>query len=402
MVKSMSCIAAEPRPRPKRPDIMSAFRVLFCLLLSLCVARCSHAAAAQFKLAVAPYTFAFPRDHNSHPAYATEWWYYTGHLTARDGRKFGYQLTWFRTALAPEINRKSKWAARDLMFAHFALTDENGQKFYFTDRIGRANLGLNGADSSSKTPRIWCGDWVLKFGGATGETQKLRARGKSDASATTGQSFALDLRQVALKPPTINGENGVSQKSAGRGRASHYYSYTRLQTSGTLVLGNQRLSVSGQSWFDHEYGSNQMDASQVGWDWFSLQLSDGRELMVYRLRLKNGKTEPYSSGTLVEKSGKARHLKLAEFQLTPLSRWKSPATGASYPAKWRVVLPREKIDLVVAPVVANQELRPSRTGANLAYWEGSVSARGTSKGRALNGVGYLEMTGYASAFGQSF
>lgn len=381
---------------------MRAFRVFLCLLLlSFCAARCSHA-AAQFKLAVPPYAFQFPRDHNSHPAYATEWWYYTGHLQTKDGRKFGYQLTWFRTALAPAINRQSAWAARDLMFAHFALTDENGQQFYFTDRIGRANLGLNGADSNSKTPRIWCGDWVLKFGGKTGETQTIRARGTSDARTTSAQSFALDLEQIALKSPVIQGEKGVSQKSAGRGRASHYYSYTRLKTSGTIVVGNERLSVTGQSWFDHEYGSNQMDASQVGWDWFSLQFTDGRELMVYRLRLKNGKTEPYSSGTLIEKSGKARHLKLAEFQLTPLSSWKSPATGATYPAKWRIALPREKINLVVTPAIANQELRPSRTGANLAYWEGSVIARGTQNGRTLNGVGYLEMTGYASAFGQSF
>ena len=388
--------------RPKRPVIMRAFRVFLCLLLMpLCAPTSSHA-AAQFKLAVPPYAFAFPRDHNSHPAYATEWWYYTGHLQTKNGRKFGYQLTWFRTALAPEIHRQSKWAARDLMFAHFALTDENGRKFYFTDRIGRANLGLNGADTNSKTPRIWCGDWVLKFGGKSGENQTTRARGVSDATATNGQSFALDLKQVALKPPIIQGEDGVSQKSAGRGRASHYYSYTRLVTSGTLVVGNERLSVTGQSWFDHEYGSNQMDKSQVGWDWFSLQFTDGRELMVYRLRLKNGKTEPYSSGTLIEKNGVARHLKLSEFQLTPLSRWNSPATGATYPAKWRIALPREKINLIVTPVVANQELRPSRTGANLAYWEGSVTARGTKNGRALSGVGYLEMTGYASAFGQSF
>ena len=382
---------------PKRPEFMRAFRGFLCVFLLA-----SYSQAAPFKLAVAPYSFEFPRDHNSHPAYATEWWYYTGHLQSQNGRKFGYQLTWFRTALAPKINRQSKWAARDLMFAHFALTDERGQTFYFTDRIGRANLGLNGADSNSKNPRVWCGDWVLKFGGQNGQNQTIRARGKSDATATKNQNFALDLRQIALKAPTIHGENGVSQKSAGRGRASHYYSFTRLQTAGTLVIGNERLSVSGQSWFDHEFGSNQMDNSQVGWDWFSLQLSDGRELMVYRLRLKNGATEPYSSGTLIEKSGKSRHLKLADFRLTPLSQWKSSATKASYPARWRIEVPREKINLIVTPTVANQELRPARTGANLSYWEGSVGARGTRNGRALSGVGYLEMTGYASAFGQSF
>ncbi len=378
-------------------NTMFVFRVFFCLLLLSCAAH-----AAEFKLAVPPYAYQFPRDHNSHPAYATEWWYYTGHLQSKDGRKFGYQLTWFRTALAPTIDRKSAWAARDLMFAHFALTDENGNKFYFSDRIGRGNLGLNGATSDAQFPRVWCGDWVLKFGGKAGETQQIRARAKSDAKATSGQDFALDLKQIAVKSPTIHGENGVSQKSAGRGRASHYYSFTRLKTSGTLVIGNERLSVTGQSWFDHEYGSNQMDKSQVGWDWFSLQLNDGRELMVYRLRLKNGKTEPLSSGTLIEKNGKSRHLKLAEFKLTPLSYWKSSATGATYPAKWRIQLPREKMTLTVTPTVANQELRPARTGANLSYWEGSVRASGTQNGRAIGGGGYLEMTGYASAFGQSF
>ena len=361
----------------------------------------SAAQASTFKLALPGYQYQFPRDHNGHPAYATEWWYYTGHLKSQDGRRFGYQLTWFRTALAPSIQRKSAWAARDLMFAHFALTDERGQTFYFADRIGRANLGLNGADTDSKTPRIWCGDWVLKFLG-NGNSQTLRARAQSDASATQGQAFALDLTQKASKPLTIHGTDGVSQKSAGKGRASHYYSFTRLQTRGTLVLGQERLSVSGQSWFDHEYGSNQMDASQVGWDWFSIQLQDGRELMVYRLRLKNGKTEPLSSGTLIEKNGRVRHLSRAEFALTPLSNWKSPATGATYPARWRITLPREKIVLETTPTVANQELRPSRTGANLAYWEGSIAVRGAQNGRALSGVGYLEMTGYASPFGQSF
>ena len=403
MVKSLNFIVPETLPHPKRPAIpMRMFRVFLCLsLFSMWPAHTSHA-AAQFKLAVPPYTFAFPRDHNSHPAFSTEWWYYTGHLQTKDGRKFGYQLTWFRTALAPSIDRKSAWAARDLMFAHFALTDENGQKFYFTDRIGRANLGLNGADSNSKTPRIWCGNWVLKFNGTTGQNQTIRARGVSDSKATNGQSFALNLNQVALKKPVVQGENGVSQKSAGRGRASHYYSYSRLKTSGTLVVGNERLSVTGQSWFDHEYGSNQIDKSQIGWDWFSLQLGDGRELMVFQLRLKNGRIEPLSSGTLVDKTGVTRHLKLADFKLTPLSSWKSPATGATYPAKWRIVLPREKLNLVVTPALANQELRPSRTGANLAYWEGSMRVAGTSNGKPIGGAGYLEMTGYASAFGQSF
>ena len=360
------------------------------------------ASAAEFRLALPGYKFQFPRDHGSHPAFATEWWYYTGHLKAENGQRFGYQLTWFRTALAPKVARKSSWAARDVFFAHFALTDERGKRFFFSDRIARGNLGLAGATAGAKLPRIFVGPWNLQFGGKNGEKQSLRASAKSDATGTKNQNFALELSQIALKPPAIQGQNGVSQKSAGRGRASHYYSFTRLQTSGVLTLGTQKLRVSGQSWFDHEFGSNQLDQSQVGWDWFSIQLRDGRDLMLYRLRLRNGGIEPFSSGTLVEKNGTTRHLKLANFRMTPLSTWKSGETGANYPTRWKIELPRLKINLEVNAAFENQELRPRRSGVNLSYWEGSIAASGTQNGREISGVGYLEMTGYASAFRSTF
>lgn len=356
-----------------------------------------NASAAPFRPALPGYKFVFPRDHGAHLEYATEWWYYTGHLKSADGRNFGYQMTWFRTALAPVIQRKSAWATRDIIFCHFALTDENGRKFFFSDRIGRAGLGVSGASAGKKPPRIWSGDWNLQFGGKTGDSQRFSASAISDATETKGRNFALQLSQSALKPLVVNGENGVSQKSAGRGQASHYYSFTRLQTRGILTLGSEKLAVTGQSWFDHEFGSSQLSKNQVGWDWFSLQLDDGRELMLYRLRLKNGGVEPFSSGTLVEKNGKSRHLKLADFRLTPLSKWKSSATGASYPAKWRVEVPREKIALQIEPTLENQELKPRRSSTHLSYWEGSVRASGTQTGR-----GYLEMTGYASAFQNTF
>lgn len=376
--------------------------------LFLCLACCGLAlqpavfAAKTFRLALPGYSYRFPQDHGSHPDFATEWWYYTGHLTARDGRRFGYQLTWFRTALAPEVKRASKWAVRDIYFAHFALTDEAGNRFLFTDRIERGSLGLSGADSNSTAPRVWIGPWKLQFSGARGDLQTASASGASDADGTAGTPFGLELNLRALKAPVIHGERGVSQKSAGRGHASHYYSYTRLQATGTLRLGDERLAISGESWFDHEFGSNQMDARQVGWDWFSLQLDDGRELMLYRLRLKDGGTEPLSSGTLVEKDGGARHLKLAQFRLEPLTFWKSPR-GTSYPATWRLTLPGEKLTLETVPVVANQELRPKRSGAGgLTYWEGSIRVRGTGPGGAVTGRGYLEMTGYERAFDGTF
>jgi predicted secreted hydrolase len=358
--------------------------------------------AKRFRLALPGYSFKFPRDHGSHPEFATEWWYYTGHLKARDGRRFGYQLTWFRTALAPAVKRQSAWATRDIFFAHFALTDESGQKFYFSDRIGRGNLGLSGATSGTTPPHIFIGDWDLRFAGKAGETQRFRAAATSDATGTKDRPFVLDLSQLSLKPPAIQGENGVSQKSSGRGRASHYYSLTHLKTTGTLTLGGEKLSVTGESWFDHEFGSNQLDKDQVGWDWFSLQLSDGRELMLYRLRLRNGGTEPFSSGTLVERDGSTRHLKLADFRLTPLSNWKSNETSGTYPVRWKIELPRLKLQMEVAATLNEQELRPRRSGVGLSYWEGSVKATGTQNGRPIEARGYLEMTGYSSAFKNTF
>ena len=356
-------------------------------------------AGAKFRQAVPPYRYEFPRDHNAHPQFATEWWYYTGHLTSENGRKFGYQLTWFRTAIAPAIRRKSKWATRDILFAHFAITDETGQKFYFTDTIGRSNLGICGADTNSKTPRIWCNDWVLQFSGPRGQTQTLRARGNSDARGTKGAEMALSLRVSTTENEVLNGVNGVSQKSAGVGRASHYYSYTDLAASGTLQIGRETFRVRGTSWLDREWGSSQMAPSQVGWDWFSLRLSDGRQLMLYQLRLKNGGVEPYSSGTLTEKNGRFRHLKRRDFELIAgKERYKSPESGGNYPISWKIRVPSARISLDVRAVLPEQELIPRRSGRNLSYWEGAISGAG----KGLRAQGYLEMTGYGSSLAGVF
>ena len=380
--------------------------LLFIACPALCGAR-SAAAATSYRLALPGYRYQFPRDHASHPAFNNEWWYYTGHLQSTNKnsrrRRFGYQLTFFRIALKPNLTgRKSKWAVRDVIFVHFTVTDENNQKFYVMDRISRTALGLAGADSinsikkNPKLPRIWLGDWTLRFSGKTGEQQIMRAAGHSN-----GIRLAIDLQQRALKLPTIHGQNGVSQKAAGQGRASHYYSFTSLATHGTVQVGDERYTVTGQSWFDHEFGSNQLTKNQVGWDWFSLQLADGREIMLYNMRLRNGGIDPYSSGTLVERNGQARHLKLQNFRVQPLATWRSAQSGATYPARWRVTLPREGIHLEITPTVANQELNTKRSvGVN--YWEGSVRIAGTQRGRALSGSGYVELTGYAGAFDRTF
>ena len=362
-----------------------------------------HPAAARFEMALPGYRFQFPRDHGSHPAYQTEWWYYTGHLRAQDGHRFGYQLTFFRTALTPQaLSRRSKWATRDLIFAHFALCDADNHRFYFDDRLERAAAGLAGADAASShhVPHIWLHDWDLKFGGARGQSQKLRADGTQKTKSETAK-FALDLTQVARKNPVAHGRNGASQKSSGADHASHYYSFTRLQTRGALRLNGQKYFVSGESWFDHEFGSSQLAPNQIGWDWFSLQLDDGRELMLYQLRLKNGAIDPFSSGTLIEADGGSRHLARDEFSILPRDKWRSPHSRGVYPARWSVRLPRENLALDIAPAVSDQELN-TRRSTGISYWEGLVDCRGTQGRRTLRGRGYVELTGYAKPFQSTF
>jgi predicted secreted hydrolase len=352
-----------------------------------------------FRPALPGYTFSFPRDHGSHPEFQTEWWYFTGHLKSREGRRFGYQATWFRTAIVPDTGeRESKWAVRDIIFAHLALTDEKTGEFFYDDRISRTALDMAGATvGDNKTlPRVWLDDWTLRFGGDKGERQSLRAVGTHD---TTRFALALDLNST--KPPVIQGINGVSQKSAGAGRASHYYSFTRLDTSGTVRINGEEYSVTGESWFDHEFGSDQLTPEQVGWDWFSLQLEDGRELMFYQLRRQDGSIDPYSSGTLVERDGRSRHLTSTDFRIEPLATWRSPHSGGEYPSRWKVTLPGERIALQIEPTVADQELDTTRS-TNVNYWEGSVRVSGAQNGQPLQGQGYVELTGYAGTLQGKF
>ena len=356
--------------------------------------------SSEFRAALPGYNYSFPRDHASHPEFRTEWWYYTGHLKSAQAEStpvqtFGYQLTFFRTALnAGKQKRKSKWATSNVVFAHLALTDETGKRFYFSDKISRDALGLSHAQTAveSQNPRVWIDDWQMQFQEKTGDAQTFRAFGTAQDGSTP---FGFSLSQRTLKPLILHGQNGVSQKSPGRGRASHYYSFTRLQTSGKVRIGSREYSVTGQSWFDHEFGSNVLSDGQTGWDWFSIQLDDGRELMIFQLRA----TKPgaaFASGTLIEKNGGTRYLKSGDFQIEVLSRWRSPYSKADYPAKWKVKVPSANIAIEISPVIADQELRPSR-GANVTYWEGSVRASGTQTGR-----GYVELTGYDQEFNGTF
>lgn len=335
-----------------------------------------------YKLAVPPYTFQFPGDHASHPDYRTEWWYYTGHLSS-EGRTFGYQLTFFQVGVNPARRMGgSQWALHTLFFAHFTITDERGDTFYYTENIGRP--ALNMAGSLEDRYRVWIGKWAAELL-EDGNTHRLQARSGQNA-------IALDLSPV--KPPVIHGFDGVSRKADGEGRASHYYSLTRMETTGTLTLDGQEYKVNGLSWMDHEFGTNQLTPQQAGWDWFSLQLDNDRELMLYVMRLKDGALEPASSGTVVYADGTWKHLELAAYSIEKTGIWESSKTGGVYPSGWIIRVPGEDMELRITPAVKDQELAIGSI-IGVTYWEGSVRVEGRDRGSPVTGVGYVELTGYA-------
>ncbi len=341
------------------------------------------APGAEYRRALPGYRYAFPRDHGAHPDFRTEWWYYTGHLAAEDGRRFGYQLTFFRSAVEQQGANPSKWAARNLYLAHFAVSDVKGKKLHLGERLSREGLGEAGAETTGLNVRI--GDWEAV---ADGTAHRLRAR---------EGAFAIDLRLEPAKPPVINGENGISQKAEGVGYASHYYSITRLKTAGTLTADGRALQVAGQSWMDHEFGSSQLREYQVGWDWFSLQIENRTELMLYQMRHRDGKIDPYSSGTLIHPDGRGEHLRREDFAVEVLETWKSPRSGGVYPMRWWVRVPRAGIEVTVTAAFPDQELVTAKS-TRVTYWEGASRVEGTMAGKPVWGNAYVEMTGYAHPF----
>jgi predicted secreted hydrolase len=346
-----------------------------------------------FEIARAPYTFVWPRDQAAHDGYQTEWWYYTGHVRAADGRRFGYELTFFRVGLRPgdpkPLATQSRWRGNELYPAHFALTDERGQTFFHVERFAREALGMGSASSTTLDVRAL--DWSLRGAPAGRPDRERMVLHASDA--TPAGVNAIDFVQLPEKGPAIHGRGGVSLKSACASCASHYYSYTRLHTTGTLVFHGRRLTVEGLSWMDHEYGSSELEPNQAGWDWFAIQLDDRRELMLYSLRQKDGSITPQSSGSLIEPDGSVRYLPRSAFSTVATGRWTSPHTGGTYPSGWRVVVPGDGLDLTLAPTVLDQELAGTANGVS--YWEGAVDVR-DSRGTTL-GVGYVELTGYAGS-----
>ncbi len=335
-----------------------------------------------FARATTPRNFVFPADHGSHPAYRTEWWYFTGNVATNSGRHFGFELTFFRYALAPPIDRRegaSAWRTEQVWMAHFALTDTANGRFVARERLTREALELAGAESVPL--RVWVKDWS-----AIGVDDSANPALRLDAQ---DEGTALTLTLTPTVPPVPQGDNGLDVKGAGAGNASYYYSVPRLAAQGTVTIGGESFPVEGLAWLDREWSTSSLDPGTVGWDWFALHLSDGSSLMFYRLRSVDGEATGFSGGTLVGADGARTRLAANDVTLAPLDHWTSRATGARYPVAWRLVAAEAGLSLDIEPYLENQELDLS-----VRYWEGAVRARGHGPGGPITAQGYLELAGY--------
>lgn len=335
--------------------------------------------AGGYARAEAPRALVFPADHGPHPAFRTEWWYFTGNLETAGARHFGFELTFFRIALAPEAPAsESAWATNQVWMAHLALTDTAAVRFHAAEAFSRGALGLAGARA---TPfEVHVEDWSAAGGLGGPEPLSLSA-----ASAEA----AIELELVPRKPPVPHGERGLDRKGPEPGNASYYYSLTRIDAAGRVRSGAEWHDVEGLAWMDREWSTSALSDGVVGWDWFALQLDDGRELMYYRLRRADDSTAEHSGGTLVGADGAVRRLGPDDVALRATRRWTSGATGTTYPVAWSLSVPSADLELDVAPVLDDQELDLS-----VRYWEGAVRADGSAGGRPVAGRGYLELAGY--------
>ncbi len=331
--------------------------------------------------------WSFPRDFGPHPDYQTEWWYYTGNLQSETGGRFGYQLTFFRRALLPEAERQertSNWATDQVYMAHFALTDISAEEHYAFERFTRGTAGLAGAQADPY--QVWLENWEVEQM-ANGEYQ-MRAE---------QNGVGIQLRLKDLKGPIFHGDQGYSQKGPDQGNASYYFSQTRLESEGLIEVDGEAYPVAGLSWMDHEFSTSALSDGQVGWDWFSIQLDNDSELMVFQIRRADGSIDPFSSGTWISPGGKTMHLEQEQFEIQVLDSWLSTTSGGEYPAAWKLVIPSLQLNLDIEPYLLDQEMDVS-----YAYWEGAVHVSGTAQGQMVSGDGYVEMTGYAASMEGEF
>ena len=374
-----------------------------------------------------PRPFTFPLDHGPHPEYKTEWWYLTGHLRTSSGRRFGYQFTLFRTAIrppapagsssdgapqrmaepaetvptrqrstpatatpsttAPSTTTPSGWRTDQIYMGHFAIVDEQTQVFRHEERFGRGAAGVAGAQAEPF--RVWLDDWSLSAIPADQSLAPAHASpfGPAMALRAIGDPAALTLTLTPTREMLLQGDQGYSRKGYESGQASYYYSYTRLASEGTLVVGADTFTVEGFSWLDREWSSSLLSDGQTGWDWFSMRLGDGSDLVFFRLRERNEADVPYTYGRLRHPDGRLQDL--TEYTLTPTAFWRPPdVPEAAYPIAWNLVLPEASMDLTITALAPEQELHTT-----VRYWEGAVDVIGSHRGE-----GYVELTGYVDEF----
>jgi len=333
----------------------------------------------------------FPIDHGPHPGYRTEWWYYTGNLVAASKERYGFQLTFFRSQISPPGARKkwpqptSAWRTQQVYIAHSAISYITAKQYLHAERVSRGALNMAGANQAKDATTIFLNNWSAHI-----EPDRHQLIVHSDR-------FSYELDLIPEKPAVMHGIDGYSRKGSNVDNASCYYSFTRLSTKGKLFVDDKAIAVEGSAWMDHEYGTDILGPGMKGWDWFSLQLSDHTEVMVLVLRTDKGGIGPASSATVVDKQGQSQHISKNELELTVLDTWKSPHTKAIYPARWRLQIHPNLVDITIKTNLADQEMLTSSTTGEI-YWEGSVSLEGTKANQKIVGLGYVELTGYARSF----
>lgn len=340
--------------------------------------------------ATGPREFVFPDDHGAHPGFKTEWWYYTGNLFTEEGRQFGYQFTIFRSQLNPPAKTKedtmdrSGWNTNQLYLGHFAISDVKNEDHVFEERYSRGAAGLAGA--KVEPYRIWLEDWeILRIDSSDNDDKNFPVRIKAQME----NGAALDLNISPVKPLVLQGDRGYDVKGSGEGNASYYLAFTRMETEGTITKNGDQFEVSGASWMDHEWSTSALDESQEGWDWFSIQLSNGYDLMYYQLRNNDGSVSRFTTGSLVDPEGNKTTLNPEDVTLKVRDTWQSPHTSSVYPSAWTMRIPKANLTLNLATLFADQEMTVS-----VQYYEGTISVSGMMNGEDVSGNGFIEMTGY--------